>query len=365
MRYEWRGTGVRLAIGHRPTMSLADARERVIALRRLLDDGIDPRRARPSRRERAAPVSLSAASTDPSAQHTVGHLASEFMERFVKPNRKRPEYVQRILNKDILPLWKDRDARTITPNEVIELLDGIVDRGSRVMANHVAGVLAQLFRFGIHRKIVTQTPVQLLMRPGGKQRPRRRVLSDKELWIFLDDPFACTRQQRLARVMVILLTTGVRRGELASAKWRNVDLQKGVWRLPPEDTKKDAERLVPLTDRAVTEFKALKNAAGRSHYVLPGEGGGPLDAKYLTRSLARCEKRFKEKGIGKFVLHDLRRTLRTGLGALKVAPDIRRLVVGHKQVGMDATYDVHDYFEEKREALEKWSAHLKSLKKPK
>lgn len=369
-RYQWTvgsggtktNTNVRLAIGRRPTMSLADARERALTLRRLLDDGIDPRRARSARRDRAAPVSLSAASVDPSAQRTVAHLASEFMDRFIKPNRRRPEYVQRILDKDVLPLWQNRDARTITPGEVIELLDGIVDRGSRVMANHTAGILAQLFKFGIHRKIVDTTPVQLLMRPGGKQRPRRRVLSDKELRIFLADPLACTRQQRLARAMMILLTTGVRRGELAAARWRDVDLKRHVWRVPPEDTKKDVERLVPLTDLAVAEFKVLNIAAGRSRFVLPGEDGNALDAKYLTRSLARCETRFKKRGIAKFTLHDLRRTLRTGLGVLKVPPDIRRLVVGHKKSGMDDVYDVHDYFDEKREALEKWSAHLESLK---
>ena len=52
--------------------------------------------------------------------------------------RKRPEYVKRVLDVDVLPIWKGRDARTIKPREVVELLDGIVQRGSRVMANRAA-----------------------------------------------------------------------------------------------------------------------------------------------------------------------------------------------------------------------------------
>jgi hypothetical protein len=41
------------------------------------------------------------------------------------------------------------------------------------MANRVAGVLSQMFRFGIHRSIVETTPVQLLYRPGGGRNPER------------------------------------------------------------------------------------------------------------------------------------------------------------------------------------------------
>src|SRR5271168_5331433 len=58
--------------------------------------------------------------------------------------------------------------------EVIELLDAIVDRPAPVMANRVAGLLSQLFRYGIHRQIVESSPVQLLFRPGGTERPRQR-----------------------------------------------------------------------------------------------------------------------------------------------------------------------------------------------
>ena len=82
-----------------------------------------------------------------------------------------------MLDVDVLPFWKGRDARTIKPREVVELLDGIVQRGSRVMANRVAGLLSQMFRFGVHRDLVEASPVQLLYRPGGKERPKDRTLS--------------------------------------------------------------------------------------------------------------------------------------------------------------------------------------------
>jgi hypothetical protein len=85
------------------------------------------------------------------------------MTRHVKRQRRRPEYVQRILDANVLPRWRRRDARTIKPREIIELLDEIADRAP-VMSNRVAGVLSQMFRFAIDRAIVEITPVQLLYR---------------------------------------------------------------------------------------------------------------------------------------------------------------------------------------------------------
>jgi len=70
--------------------------------------------------------------------------------------------VVRILKKDVLSVWHGRDARTIKPREVVDLLDGIVGRGSPVQANRTATYIGQMFKFGIHRTIVDDSPVKLL-----------------------------------------------------------------------------------------------------------------------------------------------------------------------------------------------------------
>jgi integrase len=268
-----------------------------------------------------------------------------------------------MLDRDVLPRWRGRDARTIKPHEVIELLDGIVDRGSPVQANRVAGVLAQLFKFGIHRAIVEASPVLLLYRPGGDEKPRERKLSEDELRILVRDPRAGARLHRTAHAIMVLLATGQRRGELIAAKWADIDFKARTWRIPDENSKTGRGHVVPLSALAVRELEALSRLANRSAFVMPdAEGSAPLDAKQLTRSLAKCQKRFKEIGIEPFTLHDLRRTCRTGLAQLKVAPHIAERVLNHAQAKIPGTYDVHDYLDEKREALDKWGAHLEALR---
>jgi hypothetical protein len=65
-----------------------------------------------------------------------------------------------------------------------------------------------------------------------------------------------------------------------------------------------------------------------------------------------------------FVNHDIRRTVRTRLSALKVQDHIAELVIGHGRKGLQRVYDQHRYVEEKREALDKWASYLRSIVEP-
>jgi integrase len=360
-RMKIKGGDTYSVIGHFPETGLEAARNAVREARDQLSKGIDPRTAAPRRRAFRSPRSLSSAAV--ASAHSMEHLAQEFIERYIRPNLKRPDLVESILYKNVLPVWAGRDARTIKPREVIDLLDGIVDRGAPVFANRTAQVIGQLFRFAIHRAIVEETPVKLLMRPGGTERPRQRVLSDEEIAVYLRDPIACTRYPRLAHVITLLLFTGQRRGELVAARWPDVDLKAGVWRIPADVAKTGRESLVPLSRRAVVEFEQLKNSAIHSEWVLPTASGEDRHVypQQFTTSLERCALRFKQAGIASFTLHDLRRTCRTGLARLKVPPHVAERVLGHAQGRIAATYDVHSYLDEKRAALEAWAVHLERL----
>jgi integrase len=368
LRYRWRDEWVRIVLGQAHAdpargMSLADARERALELRKGIDEGIDPRRARPKRRQIPAPLPGSAAIATKGGRHTVDYLVSEFVERYLRPHRKDPGYAEALLAKNVLPEWRGRDARTISPPEVIELLDKITDRGSPVSANRTAALLGQLFKFGIHRRIVVTTPVQLLFLPGGKEKPRERVLTDVELKTFLKDPKDATRFDRLAHVITLLLLTGQRRGELALTRWSDIDFKAKTWTIPDANAKGGRGHVLPLCDWAIEELRSLKAEAEGSAWVLPAKDQRKaLDPKQLTRGVAKCQKRFNKRGIEAFTLHDLRRTCRTGLARLGVETHVAERVLNHVQPGIVGVYDRFEYFEQKRAALEEWAAHLNSLR---
>jgi integrase len=362
LRYYWQGKRVRYSIGAWPSWTQVKAHEAATEARRQLDQGIDPRRSR-SRRRNPPPADASLSKYDP---HSIEFLAHEFIERFVKPNRKRPQYVERILKADVLSkdAWAGRDARTITPRQVIERLDEIVARGSPVQANRTAAILSQMFRFGVHRAIVDASPVQLLYKPGGKERSRERALTDDELRAFLEHRTEACKAGHMPHVLTVLLLTLQRRGELGLAEWREFDFKAKLWRIPDEHAKGGRGHTLPLTHWAVDELQALKKLAGRSRFVLPNsEGDAPADPKLITRSVARCQTRFKKVGIEPFTIHDFRRTGRTAMARLGVRTDIAERVLNHAREKMEGTYDVHQYVDEKLAALLSWEKHLQSIAK--
>ena len=65
-----------------------------------------------------------------------------------------------------------------------------------------------------------------------------------------------------------------------------------------------------------------------------------------------------------WVNHDIRRTVRSNLSALRVAEEVREAVLAHVRPGIKGTYDLYDYLDEKREALELWAARLRSIVNP-
>jgi integrase len=112
----------------------------------------------------------------------------------------------------------------------------------------------------------------------------------------------------------------------------------------------------------VEQFRRLKRLAGRSSWVFAAEtGDAAVDPRLMTRSIARHLETFAEHKVGAFTLHDLRRTVRTGLAKLGIRADIAERCLNHAQPGIIATYDTHDYLEEKRDALTQWADHLQAL----
>ena len=71
------------------------------------------------------------------------------------------------------------------------------------------------------------------------------------------------------------------------------------------------------------------------------------------------------KAVEPFVLHDIRRSMRTGLCAMPNMPDlVRELVIAHTKPGLHKVYDQFAYLDEKRHALDLWAARLRSIVEP-
>jgi len=398
-RYKWAGEPVRLALGLFPTTSLHEARKIALERRDLIRRRIDPRKAgrpergipgvgansqstvpmRPQTAQGAAggPNMATRKSTDRKAleelldaevisldPHSFEFLAHEFYRRYIIPNREKPAYIKRIFAADVLPRWLGRDARTIKAREIVEFLDTIVARGSRVMANRIAAILGQLFMYGIQRDIVADSPVKLLCQPGGKERPRKRRFSEEELQAFVQGIHKACRSKLKAHVLMFLLLTLQRRSEVGLAELREFDFNQRTWHIPDEHSRKHQGHILPLCDWALQELETIRRITRHQRFLLPSTKypDRPASPKLITRSVAKSLKRFAKLGIAPFTPHDLRRTGRTMLSRLGILRDIKERVINHSMGRVEGTYDLWEYIDEKRAALEKWEQYLKELR---
>ena len=193
--------------------------------------------------------------------------------------------------------------------------------------------------------------------------PRQRVLQDAELaslWRAseaLGYPFGPLYQ--------ILLLTGARKGEVAGARWREFEPAKNVWVIPPERFKSNATHLVPLSAHASTIIEALPRFTRGDHLFSTTFGKKPVSG--FSKAKARLDAMMTEE-LGNspvpWVIHDIRRTVRTRLAALRVPDMVAEMVIGHGRKGLQRVYDQHGYEHEMREALELWAGRLRDIVTP-
>ena len=159
----------------------------------------------------------------------------------------------------------------------------------------------------------------------------------------------------------LLLLTGTRRTEASDARWPEFDLDAATWTIPPERFKSDRVHIVPLSKDAVTLLAEMPRWQKGDYLFSTRDGHIPIDgfrkAKPQLDELVAKELGHQPEP---WVLHDLRRTVRTRLSQLRVSTEVAELVIGHARVGLHRVYDQHEFLDERREALELWAAKLRA-----
>lgn len=355
----------RRALGTYGQITLDEAREKGREWLGLIRRGIDP--AIEEERRRAS-VRLHEA-------NTFEVVANAFLDRYAAKLAKAGE-ARAIVNKEFMPRWRKRLITEVTPKEAAEAIRAISDRGAPYQAYNAFGWLRRLYNWAISsgEHGVETSPVSKLSAGdiiGQRREPRSRILSDLELRAFwkaseaLEYPFG--------PILQLLLITGQREREVADATWDEFDFENRLWTIPKARMKSARAHEVPLSPAALEILGRLPEQKGK--YLFSSTGGKTaisgfskaktrMDGLLAVQMSVSDEDRGKNQGIAAWVIHDIRRTVRTHLSALPVQDNIRELVIAHAKQGLHRVYDQHSYQDEKRECLELWEVRLKKILTP-
>ncbi|MEW5963040.1 MAG: tyrosine-type recombinase/integrase [Pseudomonadota bacterium] len=267
---------------------------------------------------------------------------------------------RRQLDVDFVSRWGARQIRDITRRDVTDVLDAILERGSPSAANHALAAVRKLFAWSLRRGLVDMSPCFGLDMPSN-HNSRDRFHTDDEIrciWRALE-----TEGYPYQQIVQLLLLTGQRRGEVAGMRWSEIDFDRALWTLPARRTKSNRAHEVPLSLQAVAILKAIPRRHGELVFVADDK---PVPVSGFSKRKRRLDA---VCAIPPWSLHDLRRTVATGMGRLGVDPHIVRRILNHSPRDIDgitAVYNRFAYLDQKRAALDTWAAHVESLvRKPK
>jgi len=219
-----------------------------------------------------------------------------------------------------------------------------------VAANRSRASLSAMFTWAIGEGLCDQNPV-VGTNKQEENGPRERSLSDAEtaaVWL-------AAPENDYGRIVRLILLTGCRRNEISALQWPEIDLKEKTITLPGERAKNKQKHVVPLSDAAVAILKDIPQRANRDFVFGVGKGGYSGYSKSKAEFVALVG--LKED----WTLHDLRRTVRTGLGKLGIQPHIAEATLNHLPPKLIRTYDRNSYADEKRAALNQWAMHLKTV----
>jgi integrase len=354
-RYPGSTNPTRRALGEYGALSLEKARAKARHWHELIGGGIDP--ATEIERQRLAEQRKRAG--------TFAAVAEDFIAEKLATERKGKE-VERDIRREFIPVLGKRPIVEITALDVVNVIKPIAKRAP-YQAHNLLGHIRRLFSWAIdqHAYGIETSPCDRL-KPRtiiGEKRPRDRVLSDDELRAFwranadMEYPYG-----PLARM---LLLTGARHRELSQATWAEFDLKAKVWTVPQERHKSASGHRVPLTDDVIALLESLPRFKTGHHLFSTTYGEKPtVIADKIKNKLDARMAELLGSTPKAWVIHDLRRTLRTHLAALRIPDHIAEIVIGHGRQGLQRVYDQHRYLDEMREALTLWAGRLRSIVEP-
>jgi integrase len=252
--------------------------------------------------------------------------------------------------------------RDVGPRDLNRILDSL----SPTSRTQAIRTYTAFFNWCIRRHYLDTSPCARMV--AGQSTSRARVLSDQELqsiWraceVGARPPLGSQTDdlpslpQHFVTVVKLLILTGQRRGEISALRREYFSHNQQTICLPGELTKNGREHTFPVGHTCCL----LLNTHSHQHsdFLFPARGKTSKPFNGWSKSKKALDKL---SGVTGWTLHDLRRTFRTNLGKLGVAPYIAERLVNHvsAQTDMERVYDQYKYMPEMRDAFERNGRHI-------
>ena len=331
-------------------MTLAEAREKAVAARRQLAQGLDPIEERKSSKASAQAADIK-----------FGKFADDYVEthRSQWSNSKHAAQWSMTLGDAYCSLIRPKAIAVLQTEDLLAVLEPIwqsVPETARRLRMRLEKVLDAARVRGLRSG---ENPARwkghldhLLPKHGKSSRKHHLAMA----WTHVPNFFQLLggREGTAALAFRFLILTACRTTEVLDTRWAEIDFDKSTWTIPAERMKARREHRVPLSKMAL----AILNQAKGMHneFVFPGpDDGGPLSNMALLMLLRRMER-------DDTTVHGMRSTFRDWASECTNFPnEVCEMALAHVvENATEAAYRRGDLFEKRRKLMDAWATFCES-----
>lgn len=371
----------RMSLGDYPRVTIAKARDAARDALDFAEKGIDPAHQR-----KTEAVTRN--------ERTFETIVERFIDEYAKEEQKEWKSTKAYLDTYVVPHWRGRQVEEIKRSDVNALLvkvraqaiERARERAKKAgkprtderhelsglsAAREVRKRIRTLFNWAGEEDLVIFNPA-LVMPTKKKSNRKSLAYTARERALSLDElrrvwDAAEEIGYRYGRVIQLLILTGQRRSEIANLNTDWLNTKEWTVTVPPLHYKTDRKHSYPLSAPAVAiikalpSYKALPDRIDKTFFLFPTDKGDrPINgfSKAKLQLDAKIAELSEEAGLPPlepWTVHDIRRSVKTGMSRLGVPHLHSEQVLGHVLPGIGGVYDVHDYMPEKRAALDLWA----------
>jgi integrase len=239
----------------------------------------------------------------------------ELADRFATSGSVRKHHIYHL--KFLLPCFSDIPVLRLTKSLADEFRCARKNQNPAIKdatINRDLSVLRHILYWAVDEQLLVQNPLAR-MKMARERRTRRQVLSVAE-----EQPLLGAAKGHLRTMIIAALDTGMRRGEITSQRWEDIDFSRKVVSVTRSKTPEGESREIPLTERL---FKLLLENHKDSGLIVDYKG---QPVRIIKRSWATALKNAKLRHVR---FHDLRHTFNTRLMEAGVLQEIRMALMGH------------------------------------
>ena len=248
----------------------------------------------------------------------------------------------------------------------------VYNRGAKVKSGIFRSDLMSLCKFAID---FDNSPAQF-KKPdvyGIKTNPIREIAFEVpknagQRWLTEDEIYTLWHSKDLPKMTSLyyrlaIALAGQRVCELYHAKLDEFNLEENIFTIPVEriKIKKRGEHLVPISPLAIPLLKELAITRNKAGHLWPHRDK-PLECAHVSTIRMSLQRWCTKNKMDKFAPRDMRRTCKTLMGKAGISKERRDLLQQHSKSDVSSIhYDRYDYMKEKKQAMDEWTAYLKTI----